>query len=149
MGEEYGETTPFQFFADFQDPALKKAVSEGRRGEFKDFDFNEVPDPEDPATFERSKLTWADAPENRETLNWYRQLLSLRRQYVIHNERRADAEYAEGVLTMQVPARVANILIQAGLQPGASLPKVNYGGWREALRSDNDGYAVRVFVQGD
>jgi maltooligosyltrehalose trehalohydrolase len=149
MGEEYGETTPFQFFADFQDPALKKAVSDGRRSEFKDFDFNEVPDPEDPATFERSKLTWADGVQNREMLEWYRQLLRLRKQSVIHNERRADAEYAEGVLTMQVPARVANILIQGALQPGASLPKVNYGGWREALRSDNDGYAVRVFVQND
>ncbi len=60
MGQEYDEAAPFQFFADFEDPALKKAVSEGRRSEFKDFDFNEVPDPEDPATFERSKLTWAD-----------------------------------------------------------------------------------------
>ncbi len=65
MGQEYDESAPFQFFADFGDPALKKAVSEGRRSEFKDFDFSEVPDPEDPRTFERSKLTWADAPENR------------------------------------------------------------------------------------
>ena len=68
MGQEYGETAPFQFFADFEDPALKKAVSEGRRSEFKDFDFNEVPDPEDPRTFARSKLTWADDPENRDML---------------------------------------------------------------------------------
>ena len=49
MGQEYDEAAPFQFFADFQDPALKKAVSEGRRSEFKDFDFNEVPDPRRPA----------------------------------------------------------------------------------------------------
>jgi len=62
----------------FQDPALKKAVSEGRRSEFKDFNFSEVPDPEDPATFERSKLTWANGPENREMLEWYRRLLQLR-----------------------------------------------------------------------
>lgn len=147
MGEEYDEAAPFQFFADFEDPALKKAVSEGRRSEFADFGFHEVPDPEDPQTFERSKLTWADGAENREMLEWHRQLLRLRKQYVIHSERHADARYADGVLTMQVPARVANILVQAALQPGASLPKVTYAGWREALRSDDDGYSVRVFVQ--
>ncbi len=147
MGQEYGETAPFQFFADFQDPALKKAVTDGRRSEFKEFDFNEVPDPEDPQTFERSKLTWTDGAQNREMVEWYRQLLRLRKQYVIHGERLADAEYADGVLTMQVPARVATILVQAALQPGALLPEVGYAGWREVLRSDDDGYAVRVFVQ--
>ena len=41
MGQEYDETAPFQFFADFQDLGLKKAVSEGRRSEFKDFNFGE------------------------------------------------------------------------------------------------------------
>jgi maltooligosyltrehalose trehalohydrolase len=147
MGEEYDETAPFQFFADFEDPALKKAVSDGRRSEFKDFDFNEVPDPEDPRTFERSKLTWADGAENREMREWYRHLLRLRKQYVIHNERRAEARYADGVLTMQVPARVAQILVQATLQPGTELPEVHYAGWREVLRSDDDGYAVRVSLQ--
>ena len=89
MGQEYDETAPFQFFADFQDPALKKAVSEGRRGEFKDFDFADVPDPEDPATFERSKLTWADGAQNREMLDWYQQLLQLRKQNVVNGERTA------------------------------------------------------------
>ena len=82
MGQEYDETAPFQFFADFEDPELKKAVSEGRRSEFKDFDFSEVPDPEDPQTFERSKLTWAHAPENRDILDWYRKLLQLRKEHV-------------------------------------------------------------------
>ena len=61
---------------------MRKAVSQGRRSEFKDFDFREVPDPEDPETFRRSKLTWATAAENREMLEWYRQLLQLRKQYV-------------------------------------------------------------------
>ena len=85
-------------------PALKKAVSDGRRSEFKDFDFSEVPDPEDPQTFERSKLTWADAAENRDMLDWYRRLLQLRKQYVLGQERRAQLSYENGVLTMQLPA---------------------------------------------
>jgi maltooligosyltrehalose trehalohydrolase len=146
MGEEYDEKAPFQFFADFEDLELRKAVSQGRRSEFKDFDFSEVPDPEDPETFRRSKLTWATAPENREMLGWYRQLLQLRKQYVSDGERTADAQYADGVLTMQVPAANPKIMVRAALEQGRSLPKVE-GGWRDALFSDEDGYAVRVRVR--
>ncbi len=146
MGQEYDEAAPFQFFADFQDPALKKAVSEGRRSEFKDFDFNEVPDPEDPATFQRSKLTWAKAPENREMLEWYRQLLQLRRELIMGGERTADAKYDDGVLSMAVPAHEPKVIVQAGLKQGASLPRVEEG-WREVMQSDEDGYEVRVSVR--
>ncbi len=146
MGEEYDETAPFQFFADFQDQALKRAVSEGRRSEFKQFDFNEVPDPEDPQTFNRSKLTWHDGPENRDMLEWYRHLLRLRKQHVIHSERRADVQHADGVLTMQVPATSPTILVLAALQPGSPLPAVS-DTWHEVLRSEDDGYNVRVLTR--
>jgi maltooligosyltrehalose trehalohydrolase len=145
MGEEYDERAPFQFFADFQDPVLKKAVSEGRRSEFKEFDFSEVPDPEDAETFERSKLTWTDDEQSREMLQWYRRLLQLRRQYVIPSDRRADAQYANGLLTMKVPAADPKVLVQAGLQSGTSLPPVDKG-WDEILRSDEEGYPLRVLV---
>ena len=60
MGEEYGERAPFQFFTDHIDPAIADATREGRRKEFAaftQFSGEEVPDPQDPATFERSKLT--------------------------------------------------------------------------------------------
>ena len=35
MGEEWAATTPFQFFTDFEEPELAKAVTEGRRREFE------------------------------------------------------------------------------------------------------------------
>ncbi|MGA7461110.1 MAG: malto-oligosyltrehalose trehalohydrolase [Candidatus Korobacteraceae bacterium] len=146
MGQEYDESSPFQFFADFQDAALKKAVSEGRRSEFKDFDFNEVPDPEDPQTFERSKLTWADSAQNREMLEWYRRLLQLRKQYVTHNNRTADANYEAGVMTMTVPAIKPKLMVQAALQPGATLPAVQ-GGWEAILQAEDGGYRVQVLVR--
>jgi maltooligosyltrehalose trehalohydrolase len=60
MGEEYGERAPFQFFTDHIDEKIAVATREGRRREFSafaDFSAEEVPDPQDPATFERSKLT--------------------------------------------------------------------------------------------
>ncbi len=59
MGEEYGETAPFQFFSDHIDPDIAEATREGRRAEFQafaQFVNQEIPDPQDPATFERSKL---------------------------------------------------------------------------------------------
>lgn len=146
MGQEYDEATPFQFFADFQDPALKKAVSEGRRSEFKDFDFAEVPDPEDPATFQRSKLTWADVAENREILEWYQRLLQLRREYVTNSPRTADAQFVNGALSMEVPAKNPHLVVEASLQAGASLPRIK-SGWHEVLRSAEDGYELSVFVR--
>ena len=146
MGQEYDEAAPFQFFADFEDPTLKKAVSEGRRSEFEGFDLNQVPDPEDPATFERSKLTWADGPESREMLEWYRRLLELRRMYVIHGERTADAQYMNGVLSMEVPAKNPQLVVEASLEPGAALRPIK-SGWHEVLRSAEDGYEVSVFVR--
>ena len=60
QGEEYGEHAPFQFFSDHIDEDIATATREGRRREFAafaEFRGREVPDPQDPATFEASKLT--------------------------------------------------------------------------------------------
>jgi maltooligosyltrehalose trehalohydrolase len=65
MGEEYGENAPFQFFTDHIDKDIADATREGRRAEFAAFASHgaaEVPDPQDPATFERSKLTREQDP---------------------------------------------------------------------------------------
>ncbi|HEX4283217.1 MAG TPA: malto-oligosyltrehalose trehalohydrolase, partial [Solirubrobacteraceae bacterium] len=66
MGEEYGENAPFQFFSDHIDPDIAEATREGRRAEFASFaafSKEEIPDPQDRATFERSKLTRRRDPE--------------------------------------------------------------------------------------
>ncbi|MGH2910496.1 MAG: alpha-amylase family glycosyl hydrolase, partial [Solirubrobacteraceae bacterium] len=78
MGEEYGELAPFQFFTNHIDPAIAEATRTGRRAEFASFaDFGgEIPDPEDPATFIRSKLSrHGDAGLDR----LYRRLIEARR----------------------------------------------------------------------
>jgi maltooligosyltrehalose trehalohydrolase len=78
MGEEYGEEAPFQFFTDHIDEAIAQATREGRRREFAAFaSFGaELPDPQDPQTFERSRLTRrVDEP----TAARYRGLLRARR----------------------------------------------------------------------
>jgi len=146
MGQEYDEAVPFQFFSDFQDPVLRKAVREGRRNEFKDFDFREVPDPGDPQTFSRSKLTWANAAQNRATLDWYRRLLQIRKEFVSRSERTASADYTDGVLTIHVPAAQPRVMVQANLQPTVTAPPPE-AGWRELLRSDEDGHEVVVLAR--
>lgn len=84
QGEEWGASTPFPFFCDHTDAKLAAAVRRGRRQEFAAFGWapDEVPDPGDPATFASAKLdrTEQDLPEHRQTLDWYRELLRLRRE---------------------------------------------------------------------
>ena len=86
QGEEWGASTPFQYFTDHQDANLGRAVTEGRRKEFASFgwDPQSVPDPQDVETFERSKLNWEELsqPSHAEMYDWYRQLLALRRTHV-------------------------------------------------------------------
>ena len=80
MGEEYGERAPFQFFSDHIDKRIADATRKGRRREFAAFarfSEEEIPDPQDPATFERSKL---ERERNPEIARLYEQLLAVRRE---------------------------------------------------------------------
>jgi maltooligosyltrehalose trehalohydrolase len=138
QGEEWGALTPFLYFTDHEDAELGRLVSEGRAREFQSFRWGgEIPDPQDVATFERSKLDWAETakPPHAEILDWYRALIALRKSRARHDapttpDVRFDVEaqwlhfeYA-GLLAMfnfaSVPRRIA-------------LPA---GGWEVALDSE-------------
>ena len=60
MGEEWAASSPFQFFTSHPEPELGKATADGRIAEFEKMGWDpaEVPDPQDPETFTRSKLDW-------------------------------------------------------------------------------------------
>jgi maltooligosyltrehalose trehalohydrolase len=83
QGEEWAASSPFQYFADHEEPEIAGLVSEGRKREFASFgwDPNLIPDPEKRATFDRSKLAWDEVNngEHGEMLAWYRNLIRLRR----------------------------------------------------------------------
>jgi len=83
MGEEWGAATPWMFFTSFPDPELAEAVRSGRRAEFAAHGWSpdEVADPQDPSTFEASRLDWAEMNKDlhQEYFGWYRQLIELRR----------------------------------------------------------------------
>ena len=67
QGEEWAASTPFQFFTSHPEPELGRATAEGRIAEFERMGWDPavVPDPQDPATYERSKLDWSEAGTGR------------------------------------------------------------------------------------
>ncbi len=83
MGEEWGASTPWQYFTDHTDPMLARAVSEGRAAEFAAHGWGDgVPDPQDRQTAADSTLRWEEVGEepHRALLDWYRLLIRLRRE---------------------------------------------------------------------
>lgn len=147
MGQEYDEEHPFQFFTDYGDSTLKRAVSEGRRNEFKDFkSFGAAfPDPQDPATFERSKLNWQHTPEQQDMLHWYQRLLCLRRSvYSEAQNRTAKARITgENAIEVQIPAESPQLVLRAewGEQSRSSGENVLFS-------SDEDGVLIEVAAAG-
>jgi maltooligosyltrehalose trehalohydrolase len=148
MGQEFDEEAPFQFFTDYEDPVLQEAVREGRRKEFAEFDWTEVPDPEDDETFERSRLHWEWTDRQKEMLNWYRELLQLRRSHVTHSPRSCRAELvSKNCIHMDIPAESPDIVVNA-CWGGAAEEHAQTAGWHTALFMEEDGYTVRVYVRG-
>jgi maltooligosyltrehalose trehalohydrolase len=102
MGEEWGATTPWQYFTDHEDAALADAVRKGRREEFRAFGWDDVPDPQDPATYERSRLDWSEVEAHADLLDWHKALIALRRSESGLRDGRFATARAEGtVLTVE------------------------------------------------
>lgn len=82
MGEEYGETAPFNFFTSHGDKDLIEAVRKGRREEFAAFGWqSDPPDPQAEETFLASKLRRGlrHEPRHRALREFYRELIRLRK----------------------------------------------------------------------
>lgn len=141
MGEEYGETAPFQYFVSHGDPDLIEAVRKGRASEFAYFQREgvEVPDPQSEKTFQRSKLSWQ--PDER-ILAFYKSCIQLRREL---NERAIyDFDYVKveqpvpGLLywTLPLPADEPGVHIYANFTDREqSLPDVDLAAMAVRLES--------------
>lgn len=112
MGEEWGTSTPFQYFVDHSEPELQEAVRRGRQHEFVSFGWapDDVPDPGALATFLRSKLDWSEltTEKGRTLRDFYRTLIRLRRTHpAFTDDRLTEAEVhvseADGTLTFVRP----------------------------------------------
>ncbi|MET8366288.1 malto-oligosyltrehalose trehalohydrolase [Micromonospora sp. NPDC005194] len=144
MGEEWAASTPWQFFTSHPEPELATAVALGRRREFAAHGWAEaeVPDPQDPETFVRSRLDWAelDKPEHREMLAFYQRLIGLRRSVADLSDPRmheVSVQHGDQYLLMRRGETlvVANF---AGRGQGVSLPGVA----RRVLLATGEGVTV-------
>lgn len=163
QGEEWAASTPWQYFTNFADADLGRAVTEGRRSEFSYFgwDPEDVPDPQDAATFERSKLDWSELDKDfhADLLEWHRRLLELRRllpDLTDGDLQRTSVSVDEDVQGLVI--RRGAVVVAALLGPGAasveigsgrllaaSAPAVELAGGRLRLQPDS----LAVVLSGD
>ncbi|MGC2213435.1 MAG: malto-oligosyltrehalose trehalohydrolase [Silvibacterium sp.] len=108
QGEEWAASSPFLFFTDHEEE-LGQQVSEGRKKEFAAFGWKpeEIPDPQDAATFARSRLNWDEIaePDHAGMLGWYRELIALRR---------SSADFVCGNVTVAFSERERWLTIRRG-----------------------------------
>jgi maltooligosyltrehalose trehalohydrolase len=136
QGQEWATKVPFIYFTD-HNPELGKLVSEGRKEEFRDFpDFQgDVPDPQDPASFEKSKLDWEEqnSLEHAGVLRLYRDLLKLRPQLFGSVE-------TVTVTDTGLVLRRGNHLLFVALGENTTLPLT--GDFETLLVTESDAYAA-------
>ncbi|MQA79540.1 MAG: malto-oligosyltrehalose trehalohydrolase [Streptosporangiales bacterium] len=122
MGEEWGASTPWQYFTDHGDTAIADLVRSGRRAEFAGFGWRpeDVPDPQDPATFTRSTLDWSevDREPHRSLLAWHRKLIALRRRVPeLASGRLGDAHVDHADDGSWLVVRRGDVVVAANLGP--------------------------------
>ena len=84
MGEEYGETAPFNYFIDHSDPELVESVFKGKHEEHASgICEDEIPNPAAEKTFLESKLDLTRPREGEQALilEFYRKLFALRTEF--------------------------------------------------------------------
>jgi maltooligosyltrehalose trehalohydrolase len=155
MGEEWNAADPFIFFCDFKGE-LAKAIREGRRKEFAAFPaFREahggkqIPDPDDPETFARSRLDW-DAPQKPDALVWrdrYRGLLEVRHREIVPripligpNAARAERLGPSVVRVTWSVGTSEELVLVANLSasPGPKVAKAGRVIWQEGTWNSSD-----------
>src|SRR5262245_4180040 len=150
MGEEYGETSPFQFFTSYLDQALVEAVRVGRAAEFARFGWaTPPPDPGKSATFLRSRLnhSLAGAPRHRELREYYRRWLALRRSHPALGARGKERTQCEvdpsgSVLTLTREAPDGTRVCLVANLTGTARPFAPPSGdWRDILDSEDPRFA--------
>ena len=87
QGQEFGASSPFLFFADVGDAAVRDAIRKGRAELLAPFlslteeeTLRSLPAPDDPKAFSRCKLDFSEREKNRELYNLHIDLLKLRRE---------------------------------------------------------------------
>ena len=89
MGDESLEPNPFHYFVDFHDPWLRDAIAKSRRHEHPQQNWEDSMSPLSEHAFVESKVSEvgsSDVADQRGfTRAWYRQLISIRKNWVAQN----------------------------------------------------------------
>ena len=145
MGEEWGETNPFQYFVSHSDTVLAEAVRKGRKEEFAAFHLQgEAPDPVSEQTFVNSKLNWQllTKDAHKKIFEFYKRLISLRKTHpVLQIPNRTDlsVRFDESGNTLMLhrwckPDEVM-ILMNFSKKHQPVIPLAANGNWRLLLNS--------------
>lgn len=141
QGEEWAASAPFAYFAEYADPELGKAVSEGRKREFSgsNWDSEAIPDPHAEETFERAKLDWSErerAP-HAEALAWYKALIALRRSAPDFTDGRFDPEASFDEAARWLAFRRGRFLVVCNFGPVGQRVPVQDAGARSVVLASN------------
>jgi maltooligosyltrehalose trehalohydrolase len=124
MGEEYGEQRPFPFFCSFEDPIVVEGVRSGRREEFAVLNFrwgSDIPDPQDPKTFESAKLGWAwpEGSTQARLRQLYQDLLTARRRWpALRDRQHTNAQLLNDSKSKDRDGQPSLLLLQRGGDDG-------------------------------
>ena len=150
MGEEYGETAPFQYFTSHGDPALVEAVRRGRHEEFAAFGWEQkVPDPQDEQTYKRSHLDHSlrERGKHQTLLRFYQQLIRIRREFNLGSATsravRPLGDHAVLLLFESNPRRLAIIFNFAKFPVTLDAPELE-GNWTALLDSGTGTKSARL-----
>ena len=143
QGEEWGARTPFLYFTDHENAELGRLVAEGRSQEFRAFQWQgNVPNPQELGTFSRSKLDWTEVSQSghAELLAWYRRLIQLRSDKVLHPKER-PLKAAKALVNFDTEAQWltfchAGVLAVFNLRNEPQRVPLPHGEWTLVLRSD-------------
>jgi len=143
QGEEWGARTPFLYFTDHENADLGRLVAEGRSKEFRAFQWQgSVPNPQEFDTFARSKLNWSELsqPAHAELFAWYRRLIQLRSDKVVH-PKESPSNSSKALVDFNAEAEWLNfghngVLVVFNLRNEAQRVPMPSGEWELVLRSD-------------
>jgi maltooligosyltrehalose trehalohydrolase len=144
QGEEWGAMTPFLYFTDHESAELGRLVAEGRAEEFRAFQWQgTVPNPQDFETFTRSKLNWSEPsrPVHAELLDWYRRLIRLRSDKVVH-QKESPLNSAKAVVEFNAEAEWLHfchhgVLAVFNFRNSPQRVPIPAGVWKLLMRSDS------------
>jgi maltooligosyltrehalose trehalohydrolase len=140
MGEEYGEKAPFQYFTSHLDAELVEAVRRGRREEFVAFGWeNNVPDPQDEATFRRSRLqpSLKEQEPHATLLSFYKELIRLRRELDLGSDGEWHVWEQDEVLFLSRQHSAPGLIMVFNFGPTTARPRLPEweGLWRTRISS--------------